>query len=193
MGEVYSGIKFNAVNKGDWYPNDFESQTIKKLLILRDYYKEKGFIELNGGNFSGRVENGFVIKKTGILIEKLTSSDFAKVTSVEGDSVSFQGSGNPSSESRSHFMIYRAHPEYNFIFHGHLPAFNKYLELANDQCLLEEQPYGTIELAKQVSQNIGTNEFVLIKNHGFFVAGKTFENAFQKMNKLYERYKRIKI
>ncbi len=102
MSEQYRGIKFKAVKKGEWRPNKSEKLIVQKLFSLKDYYQQWGFLDLNGGNFSGRVAEGCIVKRTGAYVESLQPTDFSKVIKVEGETVYYQGESPPSSECRSH-------------------------------------------------------------------------------------------
>lgn len=192
MSELYHGIKFKAVKKGGWHPSKSEQPIVQKLFGLKDYYQQWGFLDLNGGNFSGRVKEGCIIKRTGAYIENLQTTDFSKVVSLDGETVTYVGEYPPSSECRSHFLGYEKCPKYNYIFHAHLPGFSNYEFLAGPNCLLPEQAYGTLDLAKQVSANLGNSQFVLLQNHGVFVAGETFEATLNKLNMFYEQLRTVK-
>lgn len=192
MSENYHGIKFKAVKQGDWRPGKKEQAIRQSLFGLKDYYQQWGFLDLNGGNFSGRVTGGCIIKRTGAYISSLQPTDFSKVIRVNGETVYYQGDYPPSSECRSHFLSYQKCPQYNFIFHAHLPGFANYEILAGPDCLLPDQPYGTLALARQVAENLGNSRFVLLQNHGVFVAGETFEVTLNKLSVFYEQYRAVK-
>ncbi len=192
MSELYHGIKFKAVKKGDWRPNKHEQPIVQRLFSLKDYYQQWGFLDLNGGNFSGRTADGCIIKRTGAYVENLQPTDFSKVIKVEGETVYYQGESPPSSECRSHFLAYQKCSKYNFIFHAHLPGFTGYEILAGPNCLVPDQPYGTLALAKEVAANLGNSQFVLLQNHGVFVGGETFEVTFNKLSVFYEQYRTVK-
>lgn len=192
MSEPYHGIKFKAVKRGDWRPNKSELPIVQKLFGLKDCYQQWGFLNLNGGNFSGRVKEGCIIKRTGAYIENLQPTDFSKVVGVDGETVTYVGEYPPSSECRSHFLGYQKNSRYNFVFHAHLPGFSNYEILAGPNCLIPDQPYGTLELAKQVAANLGNSQFVLLQSHGVFVAGETFEVTLNKLSMFYEQYRSVK-
>lgn len=192
MSEPYRGIKFKAVKKGGWRFSKNEQLVVQKLFSLKDYYRQWGFLDLNGGNFSGRVKDGCIVKRTGAYVENLQPTDFSKVIKVDGETVYYQGEYPPSSECRSHFLGYEKCPKYNFIFHAHLPGFTNYEILAGPNCLLPDQPYGTLELAEQIAANLGNSQFVLLQNHGVFVAGETFEATLNKLSMFYEQYRTVK-
>ncbi len=192
MSEDYHGVKFKAVKKGDWHPDKHEKQIIQQLFSLKDFYQKWGFLDLNGGNFSGRTADGCIIKRTGAYIDNLQPTDFSKVLKADGDTVYYRGEYPPSSECRSHFLSYQKCPKYNFIFHAHLSGFTDYEALAGPNCLLPDQPYGTLDLAEQVAGNIGHNQVVLLKNHGIFIAGETFEAALNKLGLFYDQFGKVK-
>ena len=192
MSEIYRGIKFKAVRQGEGRPGADEKKVAAQLFSLKDDYRQWGFLDLNGGNFSGRVPGGCVIKRTGAYLENLQPTDFSKMTKLSGETVYFQGEYPPSSECRSHFLIYQKCPRYNFVFHAHLPGFTNYEILAGPNCLLPDQPYGTLDLARQIANNIMNSQFVLLQNHGVFVADETFEAARNKLSAFYEQFRKTK-
>lgn len=192
MSELYHGIKFKAVKQGEWLPDKNEKNVAEKLFRLKEEYQQWGFWDLNGGNFSGRVKDGCLIKRTGAYIGNLQPIDFSKMIKLDGETVYYLGEYPPSSECRAHWLVYQKCPQYNFILHAHLPGFANYEILAGPNCLLPDQPYGTLELARQIADNIGNSQFVLLQNHGVFVAGETFEVARNKLGSFYEQFRTIK-
>jgi len=191
MPEPYRGVKFSAEKVGDFQPNQKESENIKKLVGLRSVYVKYGFIDRNGGNFSFRADKGFIIKRTGVWINKVTESDFVRVVNVRAGRVFYEGDELPSSECRTHFMIYERVPTVNFIFHAHALEIASKIGIEADPCCIPELPYGTPELAEIVSDKAKSMPFVIAKNHGVFAFGPTFEKTLATLLNSYEQYQQF--
>ena len=83
-----------------------------------------GLVTFTWGNVSGidREKGLFVIKPSGVEYEKLTPEDMV-VVDLEGNKV--EGKYNPSSDTPTHVLLYKAFPKIGGIVHTHsswLPA-----------------------------------------------------------------------
>ena len=80
----------------------------------------RGLVTYTWGNVSGidREAGLFVIKPSGVEYEDLRPEDLV-VMDLDGNKV--QGSMNPSSDTKTHLVLYRSFPEIGGIVHTHSP------------------------------------------------------------------------
>ena len=80
----------------------------------------RGLVTYTWGNVSGidREAGLFVIKPSGVEYEDLRPEDLV-VMDLEGNKV--EGSMNPSSDTKTHLVLYRSFPEIGGIVHTHSP------------------------------------------------------------------------
>ena len=80
-----------------------------------------GLVTFTWGNVSGidREQGLFVIKPSGVDYDKLTPEDMV-VVDLDGNKV--EGRYNPSSDTPTHAVLYRAFPNIGGIVHTHSPA-----------------------------------------------------------------------
>ena len=80
----------------------------------------RGLVTYTWGNVSGidREVGLFVIKPSGVEYEDLRPEDLV-VMDLEGNKV--EGSMNPSSDTKTHLVLYRSFPEIGGIVHTHSP------------------------------------------------------------------------
>lgn len=189
MPEEYTGVKFEAERVDGFSPSVLEKEKIARLLSLKDIYKKNQFLDKNGGNFSFRAGKGFIIKRTGVWIENITANDFVRVLKVESGKVFYEGEKLPSSECRTHALVYRLNPDVGFILHAHAMEVSGRDDLPAEVCVLPEQPYGTPQLAKAVAEESLHHRFIVAKNHGVFAFDKTFEGALKILLDSYAKYR----
>ncbi len=81
---------------------------------------ERGLVTYTWGNVSGidRKRGLFVIKPSGVDYDELTPDDLV-VMDLEGNKV--EGELNPSSDTKTHLVLYREFPEIGGIVHTHSP------------------------------------------------------------------------
>ena len=75
-----------------------------------------GLVVWSGGNISQRVENGFLIKPSGLLYEELTPESMV-LCDLDGNVL--EGDFAPSSDTASHAYVYRNMPEVGGVVHTH--------------------------------------------------------------------------
>ena len=188
MSEAYQGVKFKAKRVGVFRPDHKERAEIKKLVGLKDVFLKYGWFDRNGGNFSFRTTGGFIIKATGVWINKVTAADFVRVVGVKDGKVFYEGEQLPSSECRSHYLVYETNPNVNYIFHAHALAVAEKPGVQSQPCALPMLPYGTTELANALAQRSRQYNFVIAKNHGVFAFGATFAETLETLIISYEKY-----
>lgn len=180
MSETHKGIKFNAVflNK-----NTPEFPENNELVNWAKKFEKLGLCETYGkgstGNLSFRTESGFVITPTGVLFSKLKESELVMVAecNLKEKTVFVKGLKEPSSEAIMHWMIYNKRPEINAVFHLHDKNVLEKSDRLNLPKTDKEFPYGSIELAEDVTDSLGNDNYLIIKKHGTVAVGKSMEDT----------------
>jgi len=191
MAEIYIGTKFKYIQKNK------EISKHKDLKLLKEWcniFNKKNFAPTYEGGSSGNLSfrsqtnsNNFIITASHTALNSsMTNSDFFffSFSSIANNTIHANGNRAPSSESLMHYLIYKNRPEVNAIFHGHS---DNIMKLAREKGFPEtelELPYGTIELAKDVTNTLKNYSFVILKNHGFISVGKTQEETGNRVLKL---------
>lgn len=90
-----------------------------------------GLVTFTWGNVSGidRESGLFVIKPSGVDYEKLTPSDMV-VMDLDGNQV--EGSLNPSSDTKTHLVLYNRFPQLGGIVHTHSPWATSWAQAGRD-------------------------------------------------------------
>ncbi len=142
------------------------------------------------GNISVRVnENKIAITPSGMGYDKLKLQDMA-ILNNEGGII--EATHAPSTESKLHIAIYKAHPEAKAIIHTHSIYASALAAMHKDVPALVEDivqicggrvpcaPYvlcGTQELADAAVAAMGDGKAVLLANHGAVCWGSSLEDA----------------
>jgi len=182
--ERYEGIKFRVEFTSKEPPHD------EKLVDLKAWCKKFHDLGLappyeggSYGNLSCRMaakSDAFIITGSRIGMKHELSDDcFVLVNSCdpEKELVSVSGSREPSSETILHCAIYHNRKDINAIFHGHSQKILKWAQKLNITETREEKPYGTVDLVESLLEVLGSENFLIIKNHGFISMGKSMEEA----------------
>ena len=136
------------------------------------------------GNLSFRVKewssHHFVITGTKLgPKDELTNDSFAEVIHCD-DYAKFiyaRGTREPSSEAFLHQRIYQSRPDVGAIFHGHCPIILDAAQALRIPQTSQEEPFGTLALARAVQYILGRENFVIMKNHGFIALGHDMDAA----------------
>jgi L-fuculose-phosphate aldolase len=166
-------------------------KNIDEIISVSNEIYEKGLVSGKSGNISKRIKtsNGDVVAITPTLksLSDLNEEDIILVD-MEGNVLT---NGKPSSEVNMHLGIYKNRSDVNAIVHTHstyatgfafsskrlkrLEGFgdinNKYLAQVG-----YEKP-GSDELAKIVSENIGDEDVLILKNHGVICVADCLKEA----------------
>ncbi len=187
MGEEYVGRKFKTEFRSDESPEDTR---IYEIISLGEKFRKMGLLPKEhggfGGNMSFRNENGFIITAGGIDKGKLTPRNFVQVLKCNMDTkkVIAEGEMQPSSETFTHYLIYRERKDVNAIIHVH---DNLVIEKAKElevKTTEHHHPYGTTELAYEIEKTLGRLKYIAVKGHGVLATGKSLWEA----GKLVETY-----
>ena len=186
MSEIYEGVKFQTIFTGTQVPRD------ERLIQMKHWAKI--FAERNlapsyetgsAGNLSFRInkgENKFII--TGSKIElknQLADDSFVTVSECDMEKGIVYASGirEPSSESRLHYAIYKQRPYVMAVFHGHCQEILDAAEKLKIPATMQYESYGTIELINSVTEILGKESFIIMKDHGFLsIAGNIAEAGY---------------
>ena len=92
---------------------------------------KRGLVTYTWGNVSGidREKGLFVIKPSGVEYDELKPEDLV-VMDLEGNKV--EGDMNPSSDTATHLVLYRAFPEIGGIVHTHSPRAVSWAQAGRD-------------------------------------------------------------
>lgn len=168
-----------------------ESEARGKLSTFHQMLFEAGLVVWSGGNISQRIENGFVIKPSGLLYSELTAE--AMVT-CDLDGNPKDSSKTPSSDTAAHAFVYRNMPEVGGVVHTHSNYACAFAAVGKPiPCVLTaiadefggDIPVGPFALIGDDSIGQGIVETlkghrskaVLMKQHGVFTIGQDAKAA----------------
>ena len=116
---------------------------------------KRGLVTYTWGNVSGidREKGLFVIKPSGVDYDKLTPGDMV-VMDLQGNKV--EGELNPSSDTKTHVVLYNAFPQIGGIVHTHSPYAVGWAQAGEDlPCYGTTHAdyfYGSIPCARHLTQ-----------------------------------------
>jgi len=170
---------------------------------VRNFLHNKGYIGVysNGisyGNISIRSNNShffITASNTGFLKQTL-KKHYVKVTKCapEENLLVYEGSGLPSSESLSHYIIYKESPTINAVIHIH----DKLLWHKLKDTLPTSSPhitYGSLEMVYEIKQlfkstNLAREKILVMGGHedGIIVFGEDINEALGKINEFLSNF-----
>jgi len=144
---------------------------------------EQNLVDGTSGNLSFREGDEIVITKTGSFLDSLHEKDFVIVKLGKS-------SKEASSDLLVHQRIYEV-SEYAAIIHCHgsynvalsnLEKSIKPLDLEGTMFLKEikfiDGKFGSSRLAERISREVKKKGFAVVKKHGIYTAGRSFDQAF---------------
>jgi len=150
-----------------------------------------GLNQGTSGNISLRDGEAMLITPSGVPAQDLQPEIIARM-SLSDRSGAFTGPSPPSSEWRFHFAILRARPDVNAVVHMHstyattlsvlrrdIPAVHYMIAVfgcSKIRCT-EYAPFGTDRLSELAIEGLGSNDGVLLGNHGAIVTGADLAKA----------------
>jgi L-fuculose-phosphate aldolase len=150
-----------------------------------------GLNQGTAGNISLRDGEAMLITPSGVPCQNMQPASIARM-SLSDRSGAFDGPLPPSSEWRFHFDILQARPDVNAIVHTHSPYATTLSILRRDipavhymiaafggsqiRCT-EYAPFGTAELSELAVAALGSNNGVLLGNHGAIATGADLAKA----------------
>ena len=146
-----------------------------------------GLVTWTGGNVSARVEDGLLIKASGVMFEDLASEHMVHCTL---DATVLETDFNPSSDTATHAHIYRHMPQVGGIVHTHSPYATAWAANAREiPCVLTAMAdefggpipcggfalIGGEEIGREVVRvlNGHRSPAIILQNHGVFAIGKS--------------------
>ena len=162
---------------------------------------DRGLTIGSSGNFSVRLDDGWLMTPTGSSMGNLDPNEISKLD-LSGNLIS---GDNPTKESFLHIAMYDERPDSRAVVHLHsthsvavscladidkenvLPPITAYYVMKIGTLpLVPYFPPGDINLAKAVKEMASDHHAVLLANHGPVVAGKTLEDAVYAIEELEE-------
>lgn len=166
-------------------------KNIDEIIKISNEIYDKGLVSGKAGNISVRFkgEIGDIIAITPTLksLSKLNEEDIVLVD-LDGNVLT---KGKPSSEVNMHLEIYKKRPDVNGIVHTHSPYATGFAHSSKKIKRYEgfgeiKTPYlaeidyekpGSDELAKSASEGIGTEDVLVLKNHGVICVSDNLKEA----------------
>jgi L-fuculose-phosphate aldolase len=152
---------------------------------------ERGLVVGTAGNVSAldRDTGWIALTPTGVAYAGMTPADVCVVDAADGHMV--EGRLEPSSELPLHLALYRARPDIAAVVHTHsfyavllgvlgrtpAPLHYTLALLGDDVGLAPYARYGTAELARLAVAALGSNQAVLLQNHGAVTVGADLAEA----------------
>lgn len=158
---------------------------------------QRGFIMAAEGNLSSRIEDERILTTvSGVCKGELSPDDFVLVD-LEGRVI--DGDRPPSTELKMHLEVYRQRRDVRAVIHAH-PAHVVSLTLVGesfDRAYLPESalllgavpvaPYArpsTGQVPESIRPFVRKSDIIVLERHGSLTVGKTFEDAFRKLEVL---------
>ena len=127
----------------------------EKVYLANMELPKRGLVTYTWGNVSGidREKGLFVIKPSGVEYDELKPSDMV-VMDLQGNKV--EGDMNPSSDTKTHLVLYNAFPQVGGIVHTHSPYAVAWAQAGEDlPCYGTTHAdyfYGSIPCARHLTQ-----------------------------------------
>ena len=166
-------------------------KNIDEIIKISNEIYDKGLVSGKAGNISVRFkgEIGDIIAITPTLksLSKLNEEDIVLVD-LDGNVLT---KGKPSSEVNMHLEIYKKRPDVNGIVHTHSPYATGFAHSSKKIKRYEgfgeiKTPYlaeidyekpGSDELAKSASEGLGSEDVLVLKNHGVICVSDNLKEA----------------
>jgi hypothetical protein len=190
--DVKQVTKFKTNFVSDEIPDEKEIEELKKW--CNEFLKNKLINpENNSLGLSFRSEDEFII--TGNKLKENLSNDcFIRVANydVYKNSLYVEGILEPSLDALIHYLIYNTRFEVNAIFCGNDDSILKHAKELKLVETKEEIPPGSTELANEVLDVLGGNNFIVIKNYGFLSLGRNMKEAGELAIKIHQKASSLK-
>jgi L-fuculose-phosphate aldolase len=171
---------------------------IEELVEYSKLAWDRGLTESTGGNMSVRIDaNTIYITPHSSIKHFLKPKDIIKISL---DDRVIEGDGEPSSERKMHFLIYKERPDINCVFHVH-PTYATAFAVSGERIPINTLPEAALllrEIAYLPYRMPGTQEFAdvftpelkagrdifILQNHGVTVIGKSIKAVYEKLETL---------
>jgi len=190
--DVKQVTKFKTNFVSDEIPDEKEIEELKKW--CSEFLTSKLInSENNSLGLSFRSEDEFII--TGNKLKENLSNDcFIRVANydVYKNSLYVEGILEPSLDALIHYLIYNTRFEVNAIFCGNDDSILKHVKELKLVETKEEIFPGSTELANEVLDVLGENNFIVIKNYGFLSLGRNMKEAGELAIKIHQKASSLK-
>jgi L-fuculose-phosphate aldolase len=178
MKERYVGVKFKVERLKDKPCLYLAEEIIKTCRELNSLGIAPSYGKGNAGNVSVRTADGFLITPTAAFYDRLTAEQLVEVVYVDlkEKKVGVRGSYIPSSESIMHYLIY-TRTDHKAVVHAHDQVVLRHARKLDVVSTKVTLPYGTVELAEQVSTLLKKHQYCIIKDHGIVACGNTLKEV----------------
>jgi L-fuculose-phosphate aldolase len=182
--------------------NDDAAAIRAEVVRVARALRERGLAIGTSGNIGARLRDGRIaITPATMDYDDMTPDD---IVIVEADGSPSEGHRQPSSELRIHLEIFGARPDVGGIVHSHSPYATAYaaarrevpavhyilaLLVGPGRDTLRVAPYatfGTEELARNAVSTLGTDQAVLLANHGAIAVAGTLASALDRAERVEE-------
>lgn len=176
METEYIGRKFKTEFRNEELPDDTR---ISEIIEWGMRLHKAGFLPAehggHAGNMSFRNNKGFVITAGGVSKGSLNPRNFVQVFNCNIDTKWVEAGGQlePSSETLTHYLIYRERPDVNSIIHVHDNLVMENAKELKIKATKREHDYGTVDLAYEIEKVLGHEKFIVVKGHGVISFGKS--------------------
>lgn len=164
---------------GSYFPSNIGYGNLSILKDYRNSFNTKEPQFLITGTQTGHKEN-------------LSGEDYVRVLSFNENTFAAKSEGPclPSSETPSHYSLYKAKKDIKAIFHVHDPKIWKHLCKDHPLFTPADVEYGTPEMARQfLEMNLPDKGIIVMKGHedGFVSYGRTMNEAGELLLELYNK------
>ena len=163
----------------------------KKIIKTISKMQEAGLIKNTSGNVSIKIDQNILITPSGKSYDELKVEDLLL---LDKDKKVIEGRLIPSSETNLHYSLYNNNGKIKSIVHTHSiyataastvikelpPIHYQIVDLGGTVSVAPYETFGTDELARIVTEYLGSNNAVLMKNHGAVTVAKTIEKALSR-------------
>ncbi len=144
----------------------------------------RGLSPGESGNLSFRVDEGFVITRTGAPLAVLGVGDWVLVTGMEraangGVVIESVGENDPSRDAAVHAAVYQARPEATAVFHFHVGTLDVLLDLGVPATSTWYQA-GTTESMEEIEVFLRAHpdaDYFVLVEHGIVALGDSVDAA----------------
>jgi len=166
---------------------------LEEAIVYGRKLYERGLVDGASGNLSFRLNDTFLITKTGVNLEELDKESFVELE-VKPYTIDEIKDLKASSDALVHAKTY-LRTNYRFVLHCH-GVYNVVLSLIRDKIepldlegrlflgkieVLEGE-FMTPEIAERISGEIAKKGYAVAKGHGIYAAGNSFREAFNLLN-----------
>ena len=190
MAEKYEGIKFSTRFMGG--KKDVGYRLIKEMINSGRLLKKNNLTPGTTGNISVQASGGLYIKAAGKSLGELTQKDIVYVSDyIQAENKALVWDNKkPSSETPTHWLIYRRFPKVKAVVHAHdrvLLDNTNLVEKNKIKTTKQKTSYGTLKQAEQVVEALSYSNYVFIIEHGSITVGSSIRKATDLMIKVHNK------